>query len=159
LFALIGYLRGFNKEAIALAGIILALFTIVQFESFFEQLGAEAGQRQIFYLKGIFLVAVAFFAYQTPAEKFVKARSQRDSWQERLLGGFLGGFNGYLVFGSLWYFMDQLDYPLSPNISTPPLNSSSAEMVDILPLVWLQSGNLLTLFVIGLFIFIIIFVI
>ena len=159
LFALIGYLRGFDKEAIALSGIILALFTIVQFEGFFEQLGADAGLSQIFWLKALFLGAVAFFAYQTPPDRFVQGRSARDSWQERLLGGFLGGFNGYLLFGSLWYFMDQLQYPLSPNVTTPPVESSSANMVDILPLVWMQQGNLLTLIVIGLFIFIIIFVI
>lgn len=159
LFGLVGYLRGFNKEAIALAGIILGLFTIVQFESFFEQLGSGAGLAQIFYLKSIFLIAIAFFAYQTPAERFIKGRSQRDNWQNRLLGGAMGAFNGYLVFGSLWYFMDQLQYPLAPHITTPPAESPSANMIDILPLVWMQSGNLLTLMVIGLFIFIIVFVI
>lgn len=159
LFALIGYLRGFSKEAIATAGVILALFTIVQFEGFFEQLGGQAGLSQIFYLKGLFLITVAFFAYQTPADKFVKSRTARDNWQNRILGALGGGVNGYLIFGSLWYFMDQLQYPLAPNITTPSLDSSSANMVDILPLVWMQQGNLLTLLVIGLFIFIIIFVI
>lgn len=158
LFGLIGMLRGFNKELIALGGIILGLFTIVQFESFFEQVGAGAGQQQVFYLKAIFLIAIAFFAYQTPTERFIK-KSARDQWQTRTLGGLLGGFNGYLIFGSLWYFMDQLEYPLDPNITAPSLESASADMVDLLPLVWMQQGNLLTLMVIGLFIFIFVFVI
>ena len=55
--------------------------------------------------------------------------------------------------------MDDLEYPLDPNITAPALESASAEMVDLLPLVWMQQGNLLTLMVIGLFIFIFVFVI
>src|SRR5690606_11732369 len=117
------YLRGFSKESIALAGIILALFTIVQFESFFDQLGANAGLSQIFYLKALFLIGVTFFAYQTPPDRFIKGKSMRDNWQNRILGGLMGGFNGYLTFGSLWYFMDQLQYPLSPHITTPSIGS------------------------------------
>lgn len=158
LFGLIGALRGFNKEMIALGGVILGLFTIVQFDSFFEQVGAGSGQSQVFYLKSIFLIAIAFFAYQTPTERFIK-KSSRDQWQTRILGSLLGGFNGYLIFGSLWYFMDQLEYPLDPNVTAPSLESSSADMVDLLPLVWMQQGNLLTLMVIALFIFIFVFVI
>ena len=103
LFSLIGLLRGFNKELIAGGGIILALFSIVQFETFFQQVGAGAGQTQVFYLKAIFLIAIAFFAYQTPTERFIK-KSSRDQWQTRILGGLLGGINGYMIFGSLWYF-------------------------------------------------------
>ena len=159
LFGAVGYLRGFDKEAIALSGLILALFTLVQFDGFFEQLASGAGLSQLFWLKAIFLISIAFFAYQTPPDRFIKSRTRRDQWQSRLLGGGLGAINGYLLFGSLWYFMDQLQYPLNPHVTTPSPDSPSAEMVNILPLVWMQQGNLLTLMVIGLFIFIIIFVI
>src|SRR5688500_1340869 len=124
MFAMIGYLRGFNKESIALAGIILALFTIVQFQTFFDQLGATAGLKQIFYLKALFFVGVTIFAYQTPPDRFIKSKSSRDNWQNRILGGLLGGINGYLLFGSLWYFMDQLQYPLAPHITTPTVESA-----------------------------------
>jgi hypothetical protein len=159
LFALMGYLRGFNKEAIALSGIILALFILVQFETFFEQIGRTASLSQVFYIKSIFLVAMSFFAYQTPTERFIKGKSARDDWQNKMLGSLLGGINGYLIFGSLWYFMDQLQYPLDPHITTPPLESASANMVEMLPLVWMQEGNLLTVLVVALFAIIIIFVI
>lgn len=162
LFAVIGYLRGYVREFIAAAGIILALFTVVQFDDLFQNLGG-GGADQIFYLKSLFVAGVAFFAYQTPPERFVTTKSRgkdaRDNWQNGLLGGLVGGINGYLVFGSIWYFMDQLAYPLSPNITTPPPESASAEMVANLPLVWMQEGNFLTFMVIGLFLFILIFVI
>jgi hypothetical protein len=160
-FAVVGSLRGFRKEFVALAGIILALFTIVQFESFFQNLGGGSDE-QIFYVEAIFLALVTFFAYQTPPESVMRnsrRRDELDNWQNRLLGAVFGGMNGYLVFGSLWYFMDQLAYPLSPNVTTPSPDSSSADMVGSLPLVWMQEGNLLTLLVIGLFLFILIAII
>jgi hypothetical protein len=164
LFGTIGYLRGFSKELIALAGIILALFTLVQFESFFASLGGGAGLEQIFYVKALFLGTVAFFSYQTPPERVTPSKRRgsggnRDNWQNRILGGIAGGINAYLVFGSLWYFMDQLAYPLSPHVNPPSPGSSSASMVSNLPLVWMQQGNLLTLLVIGLFLFILIAII
>lgn len=165
LFGTVGYLRGFGKELVALAGIILALFTLVQFDTFFESIGQGTGVAQIFYVKAIFLGIVAFFSYQTPPDRITPSKwrsgkgSARDDWQNRILGALVGGINAYLLFGSLWYFMDQLAYPLSPNISAPPPDSSSAEMVAVLPLVWMQQGNLLTVAVIVLFLFILIAVI
>jgi hypothetical protein len=162
LFTVIGYLRGFSKELVALAGIILALFTLVQFDSFFENIGRGSGAEQVFYVKALFLVVVAFFAYQTPPERVSSSKRRvefRDNWQNRILGSLMGGFNAYLVFGSLWYFMDQLGYPLSPQITAPSPTSSSADMVSNLPLVWMQEGNLLTIFVIALFLFILIAII
>ncbi len=159
LFGTIGYLRGFSKELIALAGIILALFTLVQFENFFESLGGGAGVAQIFYVKALFLGVVAFLSYQTPPERVTPSKRRggsgnRDNWQNSILGSITGGINAYLVFGSLWYFMDQLAYPLSPHINPPSPGSSSAGMVSNLPLVWMQQNDILTLLVIGLFLFI-----
>lgn len=163
LFTIVGFLRGFTKEFVALAGIILALFTLVQFEDFFDNLGRGSGNEQIFYVKSLFLLVVAFFSYQTPPERVTPSRrgrrDNRDEWQNRILGGLLGGFNAYLVFGSLWYFMDQLQYPLSPNISAPPEGSSSDALASNLPLVWMQEGNLLTILVVVLFLFILIAII
>jgi hypothetical protein len=162
LFATMGYLRGFSKELVALAGIILALFTLIQFENFFENIGHGAGLAQIFYVKAFFLGVFTFFAYQTPPDRVTPTKRRieaRDNWQNRILGALLGGINAYLVFGSLWYFMDQLAYPLAPHITTPEPGSASASMVSTLPLVWMQQGNLLTLLVIGLFLFILVAII
>ncbi|NJL95402.1 MAG: hypothetical protein HC915_17610 [Anaerolineae bacterium] len=69
-----------------------------------------------------------------------------------------GGFNGYLVIGSLWYFMHVLGYPFSTVLAPAP-GSASAGLVESLPLSWLLDGNLLTLLVVGLFLFILIAII
>ncbi len=161
-FAIIGYLRGFDKELIAMAGIMLALFTLQQFESFFENLTADSGANTRFYLQALVLLLVTFFAYQTPPGRFSKMagdrRKARDMLQNRLLGVLTGGFNGYVVFGSLWWFLDDLGYPLA-SIQAPLPDSASVAWLDNLPQSWLLEGNLLTLFVIGLFLFILIAII
>lgn len=162
-FATIGYLRGFDKELIATAGIMLALFTLTQFNSFFVSVTSGAGNpaRTLFYVQATLLLLVTFFAYQTPPGRFARlagGTSRRDILQNKLLGILTGGFNGYLVFGSLWFYLDEKGYPLDA-IRPPLLNSASANFVDSLPLAWLQDGNLLTLFVIGLFLFILIAII
>ncbi|MFP4321412.1 MAG: CvpA family protein [Anaerolineales bacterium] len=163
-FALIGYLRGFDKELIALSGIMLALFTLQQFDSFFVNLtsGSDEPGGTLFYVQALILLLVTFFAYQTPPGRFSRmagnTRRGRDVLQNRLLGVLTGGFNGYVVFGSLWWFLDNLGYPLE-DIQPPVPDSASEAWLDNLPLAWLLEGNLLTLFVIGLFLFILIAII
>lgn len=165
-FGVIGYLRGFDKELVALSGIILALFTLVQFNSFFESVAANADNpgRTLFYLQTIILLAVTFFAYQTPPEKFINItskRSGRDALQTHILGILTGAFNGYLVIGSIWYFLDIKGYPLE-SVTRPLDGTASAasfDLIDNLPLNWLLEGNILTLLVIGLFLFILIAII
>ena len=76
--------------------------------------------------------------------------------QEGLLGSAIGGLNAYLLFGSLWYYMRDLGYPLAPNIPEPFVGTASAAMQLNLPLDWLLEGNLLTLLVVVLFLFVIV---
>lgn len=162
-FGIIGYLRGFDKELVALSGIVLALFALVQFDNFFTSLASSSGNppRTLWYLQTIILLVVTFFAYQTPPEKFeniMRRRGGRDKFQTQILGMITGAFNGYLVFGSIWYFLHIKNYPLT-SILPPAAGSASAGFVNNLPLEWLLDGNLLTLLVIGLFLFILIAVI
>lgn len=166
-FGVIGYLRGFDKELVSLAGIILALFTLVQFDDFFTNLtsGSNTPGETLFYLQSVVMLVVTFFAYQTtPSFALSQAIEQRagggnrDVLQNRILGTLLGAFNGYLVFGSLWSFLLTTNYPLD-SITPPAPETASAGWVESLPLSWLVDGNLLTLLVIGLFLFILIAVI
>lgn len=160
LFAIIGFLRGWTKEIIALTGIVLALFTLQQFEdALLQSLTEGANPAQQFYLYSGVLLIITYFAYRTP-ERFerrtARSRRIREGLQESLLGAMIGGFNGYLVFGSLWYYMRILDYPLDPLIPPPFAGTTSAAMQNQLPLDWLLGGNLLTLLLVVLFLFIII---
>lgn len=166
-FAIIGYLRGFYREFVGLAGILLSLFILTEFSWVFDFIFGRGNAMFRYIIDTALLILLTFFSYQQAPTTFVPSRYRRgrrgeaklpgeEGWQTRLLGALLGGFNGYLVVGSLWYFMDQLEYPLSPLFSMPALTSQSAEFVSRLPLVWLQQFNLLTWLVAGIFLLIII---
>jgi uncharacterized membrane protein required for colicin V production len=160
LFAIVGYMRGWTKELIATAGIILALFALRQFESILVDPLTDGEQEPKFWLQAAILILIAFFAYQTPPERFIRRRggSAREGVQEGILGALLGALNGYFLVGSLWWYMDNLEYPLSPYIVPVAPGSASASMVDALPLSWLLGGDgsLLSLLMVGLFIFVIV---
>lgn len=164
LFGLVGFLRGWSKEIVATAGIILALFATQQFNGIIlEPITTGATPEARFYLYAGILIIITFFAYQTPS--YASRRSEGRLWggrreglQERLLGTLIGAFNGYLVFGTIWYYLDVMGYPFNPFFTAPAPGSPSANLIasNILPLTWLVQGNLLTIAVVVLFLFVII---
>jgi len=164
MFAFVGYTRGWTKEVIATAGIVLALFAIKQFETLLIDPLTDGKQVSKFYLLTTLLLILAFFAYQTPPERLSRGTrtfSPRTGMQEGILGALVGALNGYLLIGSLWWYMDNLEYPLNPYIMPVAPDSPSARVVDALPLSWLLGGDgsLLSLLMVGLFIFVIVAII
>jgi hypothetical protein len=166
-FAYVGFQRGWNKEVIATAGIVLGLFALFQFDDVIRNtLLANVAPSQVFYVQAALFSIVVFFSYQTRAligsDATRGRRSEgRDALQTSMLGGIVGFLNGYLVWGTLWYFMDVTNYPLQPYISAPPAGSASAGFVDNLPLYVLAggpggTGDLLAAAVIGLFLIVLI---
>ena len=162
LFAIVGFGRGWTREIVSTAGIILALFATWQFSSIiFEPLTSGAGPAQKFWFYTIILLIITGFAYQTPtaAARLSEGRlwrERREGLQERLLGLIIGGVNGYLVIGSIWYYLDIYGYPFAPYVYAPAPDSASAALLGSLPLVFLVQNNLLTILVVVLFLFVII---
>lgn len=162
LFAFIGGMRGWTKEIVATAGVILALFTLQQFDSVLLQpLLQGARLDQVFWAYAAIFTVIVFFAYQTPAaaSRLSEGRmwsDRRVGAQERLLGVLIGAINGYLVMGTLWYFLDRTQYALTPFVTAPLPGSQSSQWVSALPLVFLAQNNLLTILVIVLFLFVIV---
>jgi hypothetical protein len=124
LFAGIGWTRGWAREVVAAAGLILTLFAIDQVGySVLRLIGAapEAGviysteqmqsiQRlQILFLSG-FVLIMAIFSYQGPKlASGVAARLRlRENVGERILGLIAGGVNGYFIVGSIQSFNEYI---------------------------------------------------
>ncbi len=143
-FAIIGFLRGWSKELISTAGIILGLFALFQFDTLLRgTLLANVPREQAFLVQAGVFIAIVFFAYQTrsfTSEDAARRAQGRDNFQNSILGALLGFLNGYLIWGSLWYFMDINEYPLAPQIIAPALGSPSDQARNILPLVILGGG-------------------
>jgi hypothetical protein len=193
-FAYIGFTRGWTQEVIALSGIILGLFAVYQFDPLtFNSLGrADEGSLEFFgnlpsdqkfYLQTVFFLLIVMAAYQTrvifgrgeeAAEQQSRSRRRRgrrrreplEPLQSRVLGGIVGFINGYLVSGTIWWFLEvnvvNGDYPLAPFIISPPPGSASATAVSNLPLTVLtqgnQTGDLLSIMVVVVFVIVLVLI-
>jgi len=143
-FAIIGFMRGWNRELISTAGIVLALFTVFQFDSLFRGLFFSSLPRdQVFLIEGGFFIIVVFIIYQAREFDFTGRgqRSDDESWQEGLLGGMVGFINGYLITGSLWYLLDINEYPLTQFVTAPSVTSPSAQSINWIPIVLVGGGT------------------
>ncbi|MCY4064502.1 MAG: CvpA family protein [Chloroflexi bacterium] len=168
-FAAVGLGRGWTKEIIAMAGIMLGLFALHQFDAAIrEQLLVNFSPQGKFLFQSAVLMIIAFFAYQTRALVSRRApdapnEAGRDALQAKALGGIVGALNGYLLSGTIWYFMHINEYPLAPYIEAPAAGSLSMNTVSNLPLYLLaegpgSSGDLLSLSLIGLFIVVLVLI-
>ncbi len=141
--AFIGFLRGWNREVVATAGILLGSFALFQFDALIRGtvlLGFPREQAFIIQI-GIFFMIV-YVAYKNtlfePATPRNKVKDQ--NIQDGILGGLVGAVNGYLIGGAVWYFLDISEYPFAPFIIAPAPNSPSAEAINAIPLVIMSGG-------------------
>ncbi len=122
LFAIIGAVRGWAKELLVTSAIILALFIIQILEThirpYYTALVMQPPGTQ-FIIRAGFLGLMAFFGYQTPHIRALQPKLVRERLQDVLLGLALGALNGYLLFGSIWFFLHDLNYPTTW-IQMPP---------------------------------------
>ncbi len=144
LFAIIGTIRGWAKELLVTFAVILALFIMAvlqQFVPFIRDavLAAEKGDAQpVFWARTLLLMALVFFGYQGPniARLAGSTKFVREKLQDSLLGLFLGALNGYLVIGTLWFFLDKARYPF-PDLIVNNLSATAKDMLLLLPPMWL----------------------
>ena len=127
LFGIIGAMRGWAKEMMVTASAVLALFIITVLETYVKGLSetfATAGSSAQFLLRVVILLLLTFFGYQTPnLPKVGGERFARERLQDSLLGIFLGELNGYLIIGSIWYFLAEANYQAVSYIIPPDPNS------------------------------------
>lgn len=177
IFGVIGMLRGWTKEIITAAGLVLSLFALHWFGGILvgpftgEAITDEAAIKTQFYVCSAIHLLFAFFSYQGPtlvrqvsSGKF--GAKARGAIEESLLGFVVGAVNGYLMVGGLWAFLeydivgqkllaysDTMTYPFDALIR-PEIGSAAFKMITILPLPLLQGW--LPFLVVVLFLFVII---
>jgi hypothetical protein len=173
LFAIAGMMRGWTKEIVVTASVVLALFTINQLMSpLFAFIGWDNNinqppeiRRWQFFIMSAFILLLAFVGYQGPtlARSRVGDRlTRRDNLQDKLLGFFVGALNGWLIVGSIWSFLEfkiigantwlrytpDIPYPFDPTRITRPA-PELATIIDNLPIPFLtQSPYILLLLLI-----------
>jgi len=137
LFALIGAMRGWARELLVSFAVILALFIITVMERYVAFIGQTLGNLPSFqfWVRTGLLLGLVFFGYQTPniPRLAAQARFARERLQDILLGVFLGALNGYLVAGSIWYYLHIADYPFR-NVISPPTGTVAEVTVRMMAL-------------------------
>ena len=143
MFAMIGAMRGWAKEILVTSGAVLALFLINVMETYIPLVRDNLTVESSFWVRITVLILMTFFAYQGPrlprlldSQKFV-----RDRFEDILLGGFIGGVNGYMIFGTAWYFLMIANYPfawISPPDAVTEAGQNALGLIEILPPQWLQ---------------------
>jgi hypothetical protein len=151
LFGIIGSMRGWAKELLVVFAVVLALFILTVLESFvpfFKDTFSNGTPETIFALRATIIVALVIFGYQTPrlprlaeSDRFV-----RHFVQDALLGFFIGAINGFLIVGSLWYYLHIAGYPFSfvvaPDSSTA-LGKEALAWIGGLPPTWLAASPMI----------------
>ncbi len=143
IFAAIGAIRGWIKEILVTASVILALFTIFLLEKYMPIFSEAVNMENPFTMRIGVLAILTFFGYQGP--RFLSLiRDQkhfRDKIGNFLLGAICGAINGYMIFGTAWYFLDQAGYPfewITAPSSVTQVGQNIINLIEILPPNWLQ---------------------
>lgn len=152
LFGMMGALRGWSKEILVLFSVILALATRLIFTKYVP-FAAEFFNRSAteqFYLYSGLIILMTVAGYAGPAISGRLARgSARETLQDVLLGFIVGAVNGYLIIGSIWYFLDAAGYGIM-GIEAPTTGAMAAAIASTyLPPLWLTDAILLTLFAVA----------
>lgn len=137
IFMVIGAMRGWAKELLVMFSVVLSLFLL-------EVLGRYIGpvrefftppnKSPEFWARSMVLILMVFFGYQTPNLPRLAGKMTRERLADSLLGIFLGAVNGFLIVGSLWYFLQDSGYPFPKFITKP---SPDPVILSYLPPRWL----------------------
>jgi hypothetical protein len=131
LFAVIGAMRGWAKEMMVTASAVLGLFIITVLETYVKgisQTFATPGSTGQFWMRLAIIAILAFFGYQTPNLPRVGGdRFVRERLQDSLLGIFLGALNGYLIVGSIWFFLSEANYKALSYIVPPDPGTAAGQ--------------------------------
>jgi uncharacterized membrane protein required for colicin V production len=131
LFALVGWMRGWAKELLVSFSVILALalnHVLRRYIPLAQNLPET--DVSLFWVRTIILLVLVYFGYQTVVSiPHLASRATRERLQDSLFGAFLGGINGYLVAGTIIYYMYIAGYPF-PKVVSPPTDPGIVNTVN-----------------------------
>ncbi len=157
-FVVVGIVRGFLKELGVTIVLIATLFGLDRVIPLLEQFIRD-GKLSFIFKPGnpttdqptnlalmvifqLLVLAAAFVAYQ--GETLAYEGSNPKFPVGMLLGALVGGVNGYLITGSLWWLLAHYSYPVGPNVLNTALLTDFAKSVvgnGLLPFDLLGAGT------------------
>ena len=130
LFAIIGAMRGWAKELLVAFSVVTALAVTLLLEKYIPIVrDLDKSSTSLFWVRTLILVALVYFGYQTVSIARFSSKAARERLQDSLFGMVLGGFNGYLIAGSLLYYYYVANYPY-PKFISAPTDQAIIEAID-----------------------------
>jgi uncharacterized membrane protein required for colicin V production len=121
MFGLVGVFRGWAKELLVTFSVIVALTLnelLYQYVPFVSSLPQDS--TTLFWINVVILLVLVYFGYQSVSLSRVGEKATRGQRVGDLILSFiLGAFNAYLIFGSIWFYMNQAGYPYRDYIPAP----------------------------------------
>lgn len=134
LFAIIGMLRGWAKELLVAFSVILALalnHLLRRYVPIVAELPDDSAS--LFWIQTLILGALVFFGYQTVAlVPHLQSKATRERLQDALFGAILGAINGFLIAGTLMFYVVQTNYQIAPNVVMPPTDPATSASLQTL---------------------------
>ena len=121
LFGVIGAMRGWAKELLVSFSVVLSLSLNHVLRKYIP-LARDLPETDpsLFWVRTIILLVLVYFGYQTVVSiPHLASRAAREKLQDTLFGAFLGGLNGYLIAGSVLYYVHIADYAFQNVILKP----------------------------------------
>jgi len=133
LFAVIGAMRGWAKELLVSFSVVLALTTnhvLRRYIPLVQALPEES--TSLFWIRTMIVITLVYFGYQTVVSiARLAARATRERLQDTLFGIFMGAINGYLIAGTILFYLHQARYPF-PNVVSAPTGDLQASVQAIM---------------------------
>jgi hypothetical protein len=134
LFAIIGALRGWVKELLVAFSVILALalnHLLRKYVPIVADLPDDS--TSLFWIQTLVLGSLVFFGYNTVAlVPHLQSKAGRERLQDGLFGAVLGAINGYLIAGSVLFYLAQNNYQVAPNAIIPPTGDTATAVQSML---------------------------
>src|SRR5574341_615732 len=121
LFPIVGGMRGWAKELLVAFSVILALALNHVLRRYIPIAAAlSESDVSLFWVRTLILLVLVFFGYQTVISipRFA-SKAARERLQDSLFGVILGAFNGYLIAGTILYYLHVANYPFEKIMSKP----------------------------------------
>jgi len=121
LFGVVGLMRGWAKELLVAFSVILALglnHVLRRYIPIAQNLPET--DESLFWVRTIILLVLVYFGYQTVVSiSHLASKAARERLQDSLFGAIMGALNGYLIVGTILFYMHVADYPFPEIISKP----------------------------------------
>jgi len=137
LFGLIGMMRGWAKELLVSFSLILGLAfnsLLMRYVPIIKALAPD--DTPLFWIRITIVTSLVFFGYQTVSLPRFASKANREKLQDSLLGFVLGAFNGFLVVGTVWFYLAEANYPfadfITPPIEGTPMGDAAIHLMPIL---------------------------